>query len=59
MESDVGSFGLKRIEGLGMHNIRLRARYLNADLQLDSEPGRGTTLTLRVPLEAPAATPAA
>ncbi|WP_019948889.1 tetratricopeptide repeat-containing sensor histidine kinase [Hymenobacter aerophilus] len=59
MVEDNGRGFANKTEGLGMHNIRLRARYLNADLQLDSEPGRGTTLTLRVPLETPAATPAA
>ncbi|SET45439.1 Signal transduction histidine kinase [Hymenobacter actinosclerus] len=46
-------------DGLGMHNIRLRARYLNAQLEFDSEPGHGTTLTLRVPLQTPPAAPAA
>ncbi|MFD2784393.1 ATP-binding protein [Hymenobacter rubripertinctus] len=36
--------------GLGMHNLRRRARYLNARLRLESAAGRGTTLTLAVPL---------
>ena len=38
--------------GLGMHNLRRRARYLNARLHLESAAGGGTTLTLVVPLAA-------
>ncbi|RFP66501.1 sensor histidine kinase [Hymenobacter lapidiphilus] len=52
VEDNGRGFGPEAAEGLGMHNIRLRARYLNARLQLDSRPGYGTTLTLLVPLEA-------
>ncbi|MBT9392530.1 ATP-binding protein [Hymenobacter sp. NST-14] len=38
--------------GLGMHNLRRRARYLNARLHLESAVRCGTTLTLVVPLTA-------
>ncbi|NVO32418.1 sensor histidine kinase [Hymenobacter lapidiphilus] len=53
VEDNGRGFGPKPVEGLGLHNIRLRARYLNARLEIDSRPGHGTILTLLVPLEAP------
>jgi signal transduction histidine kinase len=33
--------------GSGMHNIRTRARHINADLDITSSPGIGTTITLQ------------
>lgn len=38
--------------GLGMHNIRRRASYLNASFQVSSTLGQGTRLALYVPLPA-------
>lgn len=39
-------------EGYGLRNMRDRARLLGGTLTIDSEPGRGTEITLAVPLEA-------
>jgi PAS domain S-box-containing protein len=36
--------------GFGLFNIRQRIRYLGGEVQVASEPGRGTTVTLSVPL---------
>jgi signal transduction histidine kinase len=36
-------------EGHGLANLRERAKTMRADMQLDSGPGRGTTITLDVP----------
>jgi signal transduction histidine kinase len=36
-------------EGHGLANLRERAATLRADMQLDSSPGRGTTVTLDIP----------
>lgn len=37
--------------GYGLRNMRDRARLLGGELTIDSEPGRGTSITLIVPLE--------
>jgi signal transduction histidine kinase len=37
--------------GFGMHTMRDRARLLDADLDLDSTPGKGTSVELTVPME--------
>jgi len=39
-------------QGLGLIGMRERASLVGADLQIESEPGRGTTILLRVPLTA-------
>jgi signal transduction histidine kinase len=36
---------------LGMVNMRERAELINGTLRLESEPGRGTAITLIVPLD--------
>jgi PAS domain S-box-containing protein len=36
--------------GLGLLSIRERLRYLGGTMEIDSRPGEGTTVTLRVPL---------
>ena len=38
--------------GLGLVNIRERAALIDAELEIDSEPGQGTTIFVRVPLDA-------
>jgi signal transduction histidine kinase len=36
--------------GMGLTNIRERARQLHGELQIDSKPGRGTALLITIPL---------
>ena len=36
---------------LGMINLRERAEMIDGSIQIDSEPGRGTSITLVVPLD--------
>jgi len=48
-----GSYSLEELEllRLGPASLKRRARSLNADMQLDSRPGRGTGLKVRIPLQ--------
>lgn len=48
-----GTYNLEELEllRLGPASLKRRARSLNADLQLDSRPGRGAGLKFRVPLQ--------
>ncbi|TXF89163.1 tetratricopeptide repeat protein [Neolewinella aurantiaca] len=39
--------------GIGLENIESRVHYLNGEIQYDSSPGHGTTVTLTVPLDKP------
>ena len=39
--------------GRGLSNLRLRARQLRGELQIDSAPGRGTAVRLLLPVERP------
>lgn len=41
----------KQGEGMGLNNIRSRAESIGGVLEVDSEPGTGTTFRLRVPLD--------
>ena len=41
-------------EGLGLIGMRERAALVGADLQIESTPGRGTTVIVRAPVVAPA-----
>src|SRR2546422_782627 len=41
-------------EGLGLIGLRERAALVGADLQIESTPGRGTTVIVRAPVVAPA-----
>jgi signal transduction histidine kinase len=51
VEDDGKGFDLRKVsEGNGLRNIRHRARLLHGRLEAHSTPGRGTVLTLRVPL---------
>ncbi len=40
----------KRIKGIGMRNIASRMEKMNGDWRIDSTPGKGTTLTLEIPV---------
>ena len=48
-----GTYSLEELEllRLGPASLKRRARSLNADLQLDSRPGRGAGLKFRVPMQ--------
>jgi len=48
-----GSYSLEELEllRLGPNSLKRRARTLNADMQLESRPGRGAGLRVRVPLQ--------
>jgi len=37
-------------QGMGLKNIRSRIVYLNGNLEIDSTPGKGTTVTVEIPL---------
>ena len=41
-------------EGLGLIGMRERAALADGDVQIESTPGRGTTVIVRVPVVAPA-----
>ncbi|MGO9230874.1 MAG: sensor histidine kinase [Bryobacteraceae bacterium] len=49
-----GTYSLEEMEllRLGPASLKRRARSLNADMQLESRPGRGTGLKVRIPLVA-------
>ena len=50
--NDETGFDANRIgglRGLGLINMRERARQLNGTFELDSEPGRGTTVRVTIP----------
>ena len=36
--------------GLGLKSMRNRAKLIGADLAINSEPGKGTTISVKVPL---------
>ena len=38
-------------DGIGMKNIRSRIAYLNGTVHFDSQPGKGTTVSIEVPLK--------
>jgi PAS domain S-box-containing protein len=54
-DNGVGFAADAKTPGLGLVGMRERASLVGADLQIESEPGRGTTIILRVPLTAAAA----
>ncbi|MCU0514477.1 MAG: GAF domain-containing sensor histidine kinase [Anaerolineae bacterium] len=38
--------------GLGLHNMKRRARLYGGDVSIDTAPGRGTTLNIQIPVRA-------
>jgi two-component system NarL family sensor kinase len=40
-----------KTSGTGMNNIRLRAKVLNAPLTIDTAPGKGTTISIKIPYD--------
>ena len=53
VRDDGGGFDVKagRTDGLGLGGMRERARLLRGELEIDSAPGRGTVVALRLPVE--------
>jgi signal transduction histidine kinase len=52
IEDDGQGFSTENVEaGYGLRNMRDRARLLGGELMIDSEPGRGTRVTLAAPWE--------
>ena len=49
IKDDGIGFTANPASGYGLRNMRDRARLLNGALEIDSKPGKGTTLTLEVP----------
>jgi signal transduction histidine kinase len=45
--------GVNSNAGLGLATIRERIMYIGGTLQINSEPGRGTTALIKVPLNRP------
>jgi two-component sensor histidine kinase len=41
------------IPGMGLNNIRERAAQINGEVHIDSKPGRGTALLVKIPLSSP------
>ncbi len=37
-------------QGIGLHNIRQRARHIGGKVEIDSAPGRGATITVTLPI---------
>ncbi len=50
-DSGVGLDSARATTGLGLHSIKERARLVNATVTIDSAPGAGTTVVVRVPLQ--------
>ena len=46
---EASGFEVMACNGLGLTNMRERALLLGGDLDVDSMPGRGTTIFVRVP----------
>ncbi len=51
LDSGVGFDPATRKEGLGTHSMKERARLANGTLSIDSLPGEGTHVTVRVPVK--------
>jgi two-component system NarL family sensor kinase len=46
-------FDLKKLNdaaGMGLRNVQSRIAYLNGTVDFDSQPGKGTTVTIEIPL---------
>ena len=54
VKDDGTGFDTRRIKGLGLLGMEERVRHLGGDFEIDSKPGRGTLLTIELPVEVPA-----
>jgi signal transduction histidine kinase len=50
-DDGVGFNTAKNTGGIGLRNIRNRVAYYNGTVRIDSEPGKGCTLTVNIPLQ--------
>ncbi|MEL6804828.1 MAG: ATP-binding protein, partial [Bacteroidota bacterium] len=57
VEDDGRGFDLQRAEqnrgGLGLNSVRQRVAFLQGDLEIDTAPGRGTTVVISIPIANP------
>lgn len=54
VEDNGVGFDVKKIntfDGIGLKNIQSRVEYLNGTVDFDSQPGKGTTVNIQVPVE--------
>jgi signal transduction histidine kinase len=49
IHDDGGGFSAEAAQGLGIRNLRTRAKLLGGTLELNSEPGEGSVVRLTVP----------
>jgi signal transduction histidine kinase len=49
VRDDGQGFSLEAAQGLGLRNLRTRARLLGGQLELHSEPGKGSLVRLVIP----------
>jgi signal transduction histidine kinase len=52
VQDDGSGFDPQRVRGLGLLGMEERARHLGGSFQIDSRPGRGTLLSVTLPLAA-------
>jgi len=52
-DPSVGDFGLSQKGGFGLFSIRERLSYFGGSVEIKSEPGRGTRITLATPMSKP------
>ncbi len=52
VQDDGSGFDPRRVRGLGLLGMEERARHLGGSFQIDSRPGRGTLLSVTLPLAA-------
>lgn len=50
-DNGVGFDSNARKDGIGMENIRSRIEYLEGELEIDSQEGKGTVITLHIPTQ--------
>ncbi|HVS97335.1 MAG TPA: ATP-binding protein [Puia sp.] len=49
-DNGIGFNPAKKVAGIGLRNIRNRVGFYNGEVDISSEPGKGCTLTVRIPL---------
>lgn len=49
-DNGVGFDIIKQVEGNGLKNIKHRSNEINAKLQLNSSPGKGTKVIIEIPI---------